>query len=427
MAFEFKRLADVEAVEAVAAEANIIIEEDGQIKKVAKDQIGTKDAVKSVNGVLPDEAGNVVVEMPEIPEVEVTELKWENIEDKPFGQEPNVALSWEGSNGVDEPLGKGDGGIIYDPDIFGARYDPQGKALLFTFSDGTTKLIEGIWETAGYPSTYTLEDFEFIINPNDIATVVNIKDGLTLVKLEEPGAVIPLPEEFLPEHSHEVSWDEVKDKPFGKETKEVVVLELNVNGNWWDNQGNSDCASLFTANMGVFVEIDGKQFETNVGEYNAPDSFSYGYHFNVVDGENTVRFSMCVGGATSSISGLGEGDHHVRIFTIEETITTLPAEFLPEDIGGGSGSKPAVFKVFSMAEANMIFKETATSANDTEQIVSYEEFKAVLDSYTPMVFLDMDSAGDIWYPRWIKAPEGIEHYYAVYFGSETAWSTGVSM
>lgn len=64
MAYEFKKLSEVAVAESVADETNVLIEEDGIIKKTARKNIGN---VKSVNGVEPDEAGDVVIEIPEPP------------------------------------------------------------------------------------------------------------------------------------------------------------------------------------------------------------------------------------------------------------------------------------------------------------------------------------------------------------------------
>lgn len=64
MAYEFKRLSEVVVAEEVTNETNVLIEEDGIIKKTARRNIGN---VKSVNGVEPNEAGDVLIEIPEPP------------------------------------------------------------------------------------------------------------------------------------------------------------------------------------------------------------------------------------------------------------------------------------------------------------------------------------------------------------------------
>lgn len=71
---EFKKLSDVEVVETPMDTANVLIEEDGVIKKAPKSAVGT---VKSVNGAIPDENGNVTIE---------TAASWNDLKDKPFGE-----------------------------------------------------------------------------------------------------------------------------------------------------------------------------------------------------------------------------------------------------------------------------------------------------------------------------------------------------
>lgn len=72
---EFKKLSDVEVVETPMDTANVLIEEDGVIKKAPKSAVGT---VKSVNGIEADENGNVAIE---------TASSWNDLANKPFYEE----------------------------------------------------------------------------------------------------------------------------------------------------------------------------------------------------------------------------------------------------------------------------------------------------------------------------------------------------
>lgn len=56
MDYEFKKLSEVAVAESVTDETSVLIEEDGVIKKTARKNIGN---VKSVNGVEPDDTGDV--------------------------------------------------------------------------------------------------------------------------------------------------------------------------------------------------------------------------------------------------------------------------------------------------------------------------------------------------------------------------------
>ena len=61
----YKKIIDVETVEALNDGATVFVNDNGAMKQVGADKFG---AVKTVNGVAPDENGNIVVEVPEIPE-----------------------------------------------------------------------------------------------------------------------------------------------------------------------------------------------------------------------------------------------------------------------------------------------------------------------------------------------------------------------
>lgn len=60
MAFEFKRLSDVEIVNTASDDTTVLIEEDGDIKRINKNKLGG-GTVKSVNGVKPDAEGNIEI------------------------------------------------------------------------------------------------------------------------------------------------------------------------------------------------------------------------------------------------------------------------------------------------------------------------------------------------------------------------------
>ena len=61
MAYEFKRLSDVNVIESMSDSTNVLIEENGEIVKMSGNKMIPTGVVKSVNGVTPDEAGNVVM------------------------------------------------------------------------------------------------------------------------------------------------------------------------------------------------------------------------------------------------------------------------------------------------------------------------------------------------------------------------------
>lgn len=101
--FEFKRLSEVENLTEVPEDATVLVEVDGSIKRISKHEVGGKGTVKSVNGAIPDEAGNVELE---------TAASWNELKDKPFGEEIEVndmiidsyQHTFEGGSGDGETL-----------------------------------------------------------------------------------------------------------------------------------------------------------------------------------------------------------------------------------------------------------------------------------------------------------------------------------
>ena len=71
--YEFKKLSDVEVIETVQDGATVLVEDGGKIRRTPKSKIGT---VKTVNGVEPDETGDVVIDIPT--------HSWDTLDGKPF-------------------------------------------------------------------------------------------------------------------------------------------------------------------------------------------------------------------------------------------------------------------------------------------------------------------------------------------------------
>ena len=110
MAYEFKKLSDVNVIEAMKDGLNVLVEDGGEIVKLAANSMIPEDValksdiptgvVKSVNGEVPDEAGNVKVSgLPDGSAAHqqlVTDgegkAKWE---DKPF-YETGWRYAWDG-------------------------------------------------------------------------------------------------------------------------------------------------------------------------------------------------------------------------------------------------------------------------------------------------------------------------------------------
>lgn len=72
---KFKTYGELEINEALSDASHVIIEENGDVKRFPANSIGK---VKTVNGIEPDESGNVAVES--------FSGSWNDLSDKPFGE-----------------------------------------------------------------------------------------------------------------------------------------------------------------------------------------------------------------------------------------------------------------------------------------------------------------------------------------------------
>ena len=135
-----------------------------------------KGTVKSVNGVEPDESGNVVIEIPEIPEavtdkhiaeVAKTQVTWENIPDKPFGAE---------------------GGGIVLPPVTTSQWGDSAHYITqpFTLEEGKNYLVT--WNGTVYPCTaqsVAISDIPCVA----VGNISDEEDGIPFVIVMFPAEV----------------------------------------------------------------------------------------------------------------------------------------------------------------------------------------------------------------------------------------------
>ena len=147
-----KKLSELEVLEALGEETYAVVEENGEAKRYPAGGFG---AVKSVNGVTPDEAGNVAVEIPE-----GFSGSWNDLTDKPFGE-----VGQELYNGI-PPWDGTFASISGVPLRLGVKY-----SFYLRLEDGTEKkmnvtAVEGNYEN-NIACTYTdgEYDFEFYYHP----------------------------------------------------------------------------------------------------------------------------------------------------------------------------------------------------------------------------------------------------------------------
>lgn len=145
-----KNIADLPVVES-ADGLNLIVEDNGSAKRIAVDKIEGK--VKSVNGVMPDENGNVKVE---------TASSWNDLTDKPFYEETVTVneplnITWDGNT---EGLVSDSSGIYYKVSNL-VLSDEQIKLTKLTMSTGDSLSISEFWDSLVEGGAVT-EDYVFL-------------------------------------------------------------------------------------------------------------------------------------------------------------------------------------------------------------------------------------------------------------------------
>ena len=112
MAYEFKKLKDVTTVEEVTNKANVLIEEDGIIKKVNKNEISG-----------------------------LKELSWNDLKDKPFGSKIGLVVCHP-----EETIEMYDGYNGFSEQIHIAKLFEAGKKYVVNFDGKTYECVSKNWE-----------------------------------------------------------------------------------------------------------------------------------------------------------------------------------------------------------------------------------------------------------------------------------------
>jgi len=223
MAYDFKKLADVEQVQQLGDEAMVLAVEDGVVKKVSK------GAVAGVQTMAWDD----IEGRPEIPV-----HTWESLPDKPFGKDVNEIVVCDVTDITPNAYDN-------DSDSQSARIN-KSDAISLAEGMNCHIVIDGSYEidcvvNSSNKIRFDYEDDSYTIeNLSDklLITVISANFNITSLKITTTEETITkLSPEFLPEHEHEVgehthSWNDLEDRPFG-ESKEIIWQ-----GNWEELQNS---------------------------------------------------------------------------------------------------------------------------------------------------------------------------------------------
>ena len=224
-----KKLSELEVLEALGEETYAVVEENGEAKRYPAGGFG---AVKSVNGVTPDEAGNVAVEIPEC-----FSGRWNDLTGRPFGEsvtETNVVNTTSDSVFDDiEDLGYYNH-VEYDGVVY--PLVSRGSTMENGFGVcGNTKLFayDGDTLSAATPVVDTGEPFCFVDDIGSIVGFNHVNEGVKTVNMRffrQKTVSVPIEEKYIPDTIARMSdipevpehtWESLPDKPFGEVGQEL--------------------------------------------------------------------------------------------------------------------------------------------------------------------------------------------------------------
>lgn len=264
--YEFKKIGDVDVIESVNDSAHVIIEDAGILKKMAAKNIG---AVKSVNGVIPDESGNVVVEVPKA----VT--SWNDLTDRPFYEESsevtmldNVVMDCTSSTRysiADLPYGFNEGNT-YTVTVNGTEYScvaymiNEAGLMIPAIGNGT---LAGLTGGNGEPFVAAMAMGEF--------TMWFAEPGTYTVTIRETSIIHKIDEKFIPD----IDWSDIG---------------VNYNTITWDGSTNDreffEMPFIENTTMKLYkvsdVYIPGEQFVDGIMKVSGAEVFGLPPEFEIV-------------------------------------------------------------------------------------------------------------------------------------------------
>ena len=358
MAYEFKKLSDVNVVENMSDGTNVLIEENGEIVKIAANSMIPEDValksdiptgiVKSVNGEVPDEAGNVIVSgLPDGSAAHqqlVTDgegnAKWED------------RLVWKYEQPVDYLSG--------EVSLTFADGQPSTISTANTFVTSQEYTVS--WDGVEYnciayvaegPNTPSIGNGSIasVLGGNDEPFFITIYEGELMIFAQEDGAhtvriigiekdVHNIDPELLPEG---YPYTEIKDVAIVY-PEETIASEYT-NG---DIQAKSfDHANVLTNGGKYKVVFNGTEYICT-----AYETIDDGQEGTVVvvgneaimsgNGSNGTRqntgepFVYCEWPSDYvNIYWNGEPTCTIKIIEVEEVIHPMDSKYLPESVGGG--------------------------------------------------------------------------------------------
>ena len=236
MAYEFTKLSEVNAIEAMSSQTNVLVEENGEIVKLAANSIVPE-------GVVTKE------EMEEAIAKSYGEISWDNLKNKPFDEYTSrntltyaYGLSFTEENSVYSTTGNFmDSGLSENGDYEVAVNNPTNvvaRGMPSVNDKGQLYLSGFLTEDNSILAVYTFTDngdetYTLTVDNEEYATEID------LIVYELSNRISTIDEKFIPDtiarksdipETSNISWNDLTDKPFGESTELVVVTEGRMSG-----------------------------------------------------------------------------------------------------------------------------------------------------------------------------------------------------
>lgn len=322
---DFKKLHAVDIAETASDAAKVLIEENGVIKRVPKDEVGgIKVAAAEVGQTIVvkavDENGNPT-EWEAVDKV----TSWNDLEDKPFWEEVGKVVLIPKTVGI---VGAYPHGIKYDSALLDFTY---GKTATIKF-DGVEYEAVCMENSDGFDvyRFYTPNNgwfVEFWDNGNIYSYSGDIlfNEGEShIYEVYTIGTVVkPLDTKYLPEHLQ--FGEEVKLTPLVEEQ----TLNYVLNASLATTTGSEPNNSLLWVSCGkkATILIDGVEYEGRID-----DNGDHSYITALLNDDK--EFSYYDNGQSYMDSSL-VGQHTISIFLKETIVHTLNEKYLPDSVKGG--------------------------------------------------------------------------------------------
>ena len=402
MAVETKKVNQLPIIEEMAENAHILIEDGGMTKRIPQGKAIPSGVVKSVNGEVPDENGNVEVpaEIPETTEANmqlVTDANGEKVwaERTHWMGQTSLVLSLSPSHDHRSSVeDKYTGGLLsYDPDqvaisnaIFKDAYDNTPKSGKWVYYwDGVRHEKDA---STNWPVMWYVDDehlYKVIISGYDMYIEYRDEQDHTfewelinpdIKKLDEryiPDAIprktdLPnIPETSTPYQQLVTGADGVakwEERLAYRQTVsgETLLPEQTITfapSNFFETRANgqyynhSNELEMLAEGDVCIVTFDGVEYECAAWKTGGPPYLGNG---SIVgqDGGGDEPFVVCTGSYGIEIPVENVGDHIVSIRRADtEFVKTISPEFLPADVGGGGGLDVSLVNL----EAHMNFSK----------------------------------------------------------------------